>query len=109
MNKFYNPRLYKAAPKVELGAGERIAVSMGGTAPPTPAPGGIAGSGVTAFVQVAAHVQLKDSNSVAPPPPPESFGAYSKKSEGSTGVIAMMDLLVKDLDKEMTIAETEEK
>jgi len=31
------------------------------------------------------------------------------KSEESGGVIAMLDLLVKDLDKEMTVAETEEK
>lgn len=109
LNKFYNPKLYLPPPAQELSEEDRIVVNMGGTAPPTPAPGGIAGSGVTAFVQVAAHVQLKDSNSVAPPPPPESFGAYSKKSEGSTGVIAMLDLLVKDLDKEMTVAETEEK
>jgi chromosome segregation ATPase len=56
------------------------------------------------FAQMSAH-RGKD----APPPPPESFGAYSKKSEESGGVIAMMDLLVKDLDKEMTVAETEEK
>merc|ERR1719335_1199944 len=45
----------------------------------------------------------------APPPPPETFGAYSKKSEESGGVLAMMDLLVKELDKEMTEAEVEEK
>jgi len=45
----------------------------------------------------------------APPPPPESFKAYAKKSEESGGVIAMMDLLVADLDKEMTEAETAEK
>ena len=47
--------------------------------------------------------------SVAPPPPPESFGAYQKKSEDSMGVMAMMDLLLADLDKEMTEAETTEK
>merc|ERR1712194_73395 len=45
----------------------------------------------------------------APPPPPETFGAYKKKSGENTGVLAMMDLLVKDLDKEMTEAATEEK
>merc|ERR1719252_46296 len=44
----------------------------------------------------------------APPPPPETFDAYSKKSEESTGVIAMLDLLVKDLDKEMQEATVEE-
>merc|ERR1719394_545745 len=32
-----------------------------------------------------------------------------KKTEGSSGVIAMIDLLIKDLDKELTEAETEEK
>jgi len=47
--------------------------------------------------------------SAAPPPPPESFDAYSKKSGDSMGVIAMIDKLVMDLDKEMVEAETEEK
>jgi len=54
-----------------------------------------------AFAQVHAHD--------APPPPPETFGAYSKKSEEGGGVIAMIDTLVKELDTEMTEAETEEK
>jgi len=63
MNKFYNPKLYKAA-----------------------------------LIQKA-----------APPPPPESIEAYSKKGEESNGIIAMMDALVRDLDKEMTEAETTEK
>jgi len=45
----------------------------------------------------------------APPPPPESIESYSKKSEESNGIIAMMDALIKDLDKEMTEAEVEEK
>merc|ERR1712066_42432 len=48
-------------------------------------------------------------SSVAPPPPPETFGPYTKKSESSTGVIAMIDLLVADLDKEMQEAEVLEK
>ena len=37
---------------------------------------------------------------------PKTFGAYAKKSGENTGVI---DLLVKDLDKEMTETESEEK
>merc|ERR1719329_441927 len=45
----------------------------------------------------------------APPPPPETFGAYSKKSEESNGVMAKMDAMVADLDKEMQEADTEEK
>jgi len=57
------------------------------------------------FVQVSNHAQ----NVQAPPPPPETFGAYTKKSEDSMGVIAMMDLLITDLDKDLAEAETEEK
>merc|ERR1711885_128581 len=53
LNKFYNPKLYKAPPKRELSEEERITVNMGGTLAPTAAPGGIAGTGVTVFSQVA--------------------------------------------------------
>jgi len=56
------------------------------------------------FVQVAAH-----RSDEAPPPPPESFGAYTKKSEDNAGVTQMIDLLVKDLDKELQEAEVNEK
>merc|ERR1719401_2683641 len=105
LNKFYNRKLYKAPPKVELSAEERILVSQGGTASPTPAPGGIAGTGIA----VLADVSLHEQDGEKPPPPPEAPGAYKKKSEENTGVIAMIDLLIKDLDKEMTEAATGEK
>merc|ERR1719197_419584 len=45
----------------------------------------------------------------APPPPPEAPGAYKKKGEESGGVIAMIDSIIAELDREMTEAETEEK
>merc|ERR1719191_2211199 len=77
---------------------------MGGTLAPTAAPGGIAGTGI-AFAEVSAHSQ--DDSTVKPPPPPEAPGAYKKKSEDTNGVIAMIDLLIKDLDKEMTLADKE--
>merc|ERR1719160_1666532 len=35
MNKFYNPKLYKAPPKRQLSEEERISVNMGGTLAPT--------------------------------------------------------------------------
>merc|ERR1719197_615651 len=110
MQKFYNPKLYKPAPKRELTAEERISVNLGGTMAPTNAPGGIAGTGVAALVQVASHTHAKrDAGEVAPPPPPETYGAYAKKSEMSGGVMAMMDMLVADLDKEIAEMEFEEK
>merc|ERR1712079_668424 len=105
LNKFYNPKLYKAPPKTELSREDRIVENMSGTAAPTGAPGGIAGTGIAVMAQVSAH----DAGQVAPPPPPETFGAYQKKSEDSMGVMAMIDLLIADLDKEMTEAETTEK
>merc|ERR1719498_462361 len=102
LNKFYNPNLHKAAPKRQLSEEERITVNMGGTLAPTTV-GGIAGSGIESFVQTAAH-----KNSAAPPPPPETFGAYSRKSGENTGVIAMIDVLAADLDKETTEAKSTE-
>jgi len=101
LNKFYNPKLYKAPPKRQLSEEDRATLAAGGTLAPTAAPGGIAGTGVTVLSQIKDHS--------APPPPPEAPGAYKKKSEESGGVIAMIDLLIKDLEKEMTVAKTEEK
>merc|ERR1719436_1705866 len=98
LNKFYNPKLYKAPPARQLSEDDQIYVNQVGDIP-TAAPGGIAGTGISAFVQV------RD----APPPPPATAKAYTKKSEESGGVIAMMDLLVADLDKEIQVSTTEEK
>jgi len=103
LNKFYNPALYKPPPKRELSDEDRATLAAGGTLAPTAAPGGIAGTGVTVLADVSEHGVAK------PPPPPEAPGAYKKKGEESNGVIAMIDLLIKDLDKEMTVAKAEEK
>jgi hypothetical protein len=98
LNKFYNPALYKAPPKRELSEEERITVNMGGTLAPTAPPAGIAGTGI-------GLVQASD----APPPPPEANLAYNKKGEESNGVIAMIDLLKSDLEKENLELEMTEK
>merc|ERR1719152_263922 len=58
-----------------------------------------------ALVTISAHGRQTD----APPPPPERPGAFKKKTEESNGVIAMLDDLIADLDKEMTVAQAEEK
>merc|ERR1719240_2487884 len=72
---------------------------MGGTLAPTAAPGGIAGTGIG----------LAQRNAAAPPPPPEANLAYKKSGEESGGVIAMIDLLVADIDKDNQIMEVDEK
>merc|ERR1719194_178629 len=76
--KFYNPVMYKAPERRELTEEERIAVAGGEPDPrdaeeATAAPG-IAGTGITVFAQVRA------ASDAAPPSPPETFGAYTKKT-----------------------------
>merc|ERR1719449_406100 len=58
-----------------------------------------------AFAQVG--VRVKDA--VAPPPPPETFGAYEKSTEKSAGVLGLMDMIVKELEDDIKDAEYEEK
>jgi septal ring factor EnvC (AmiA/AmiB activator) len=89
LNKFYNPKLYKPPPQPEMTDMDRATVAAGGTLTTTPA-GGIAGTGIEALAQVGASQ-------------PGAMG------QESNGVIQMIDILIKDLDKEMTVAETEEK
>merc|ERR1711865_1142411 len=59
LNKFYNPKLYKAPPAKVLTDEDRATQAAGGTVAPA-----------TALVGVSAHV--------APPPPPETAAAFSK-------------------------------
>merc|ERR1719253_853745 len=99
LNKFYNPKLYKAPPKRELTEEDRATLAAGGTLAPTAAPGGIAGTGIGLAQRAAA----------APPPPPEANLSYKKSGQESNGVIAMIDLLVADIDKDNQIMEVDEK
>merc|ERR1719265_1073202 len=107
LNKFYNPSLYKAPATTTLSMEDKLYVEGGGVLPTTAPPGGIAGTGISvaaSFVQISSHSFGK----VAPPPPPETMAAYAKKSSESTGVIAMIDMLIKDLTTEMTEAKSTE-
>mmetsp|Transcript_29418 Transcript_29418/g.64657 ORF Transcript_29418/g.64657 Transcript_29418/m.64657 type:complete len:700 (-) Transcript_29418:39-2138(-) len=105
LNKFYNPKDYKAAPKRELTEEERMYSAYGGDIGTTPAPGGIAGSGAMAFVQIRAREEDSD---VAKPPPAPKVGGF-KKQNASGGVLGMIDMIVQDLKKEMQEHEFEEK
>merc|ERR1719399_50042 len=83
MQKFYNPTLYKAAPKTENTMEEKIIIA--GT-----------------FVQVHSH-------RVALPSAPEMPSGLLQKNAKSAGVIAMMDTIIKDLGDDMKDMEYEEK
>jgi len=90
LNKFYNPKLYKAPPKRVLTEEERITENMGGAS----------------FVQIESHRLHKAD----PGPAPEAPKKFEKKGEQSSGVVAMIDMLIADLDKETqeaTVIETE--
>merc|ERR550514_806336 len=80
--KFYRPNLHKAEQRRELTEEERVAIAAGAPDPrdaeEAVPKGGIAGTGITALAQGA------------PPPPPETWGAYQKKDGKSNGVIALM-------------------
>merc|ERR1712008_68813 len=61
--------------------------------------------GSTVFAEVGVH----DDGKAPPGPPPDTWNAYAKKSDESTNVVAMIDVLIADLDKEMTEVKAEEK
>jgi hypothetical protein len=79
MNKFYQPSLYKAPPTTTV----------------EDSPYG--------FVQLSMHTKRAD-----PGPAPETFKGEYKKSGASTGVIAMMDQMVKDVDMDIKEAKMDE-
>merc|ERR1719166_559172 len=62
----------------------------------------------TALIEMAEHAEHTHSSVQAPPPPPATWDAYAKKSQESTGVIAMLDLLIKDLEKDIAAAKLDE-
>jgi septal ring factor EnvC (AmiA/AmiB activator) len=59
-------------------------------------------SAAAAFLQISRHSHTQ-------PEAPEAPAAYEKKGEESGGVIAMIDALIRDLQKEITEAEMSEK
>jgi len=92
--QFYTPQLHTTT-TTTLAREDQIYTAFGGT--------------VLAQLATMSRHSKASRHSEAPPPPPEAPAAYSKKAEESTGVIAMIDLLIKDLDTEITQAETDEK
>jgi hypothetical protein len=95
LNKFYRPNLYKEAPKRELTEEEKILAASGR-------------SDMIATVAPEVFAQVRSKDDVAPPPPPATWDAYQKKDGKSNGVMALMDMLMKELQDGITEAEHEE-
>merc|ERR1719274_111833 len=105
LNKFYRPNLYKEAPKKELTEEEKILVASGRSdMVATAAPELIAGTTQAVFAQV----RSSDDAAPPPPPPPATWDAYQKKEGKSNGVMALMDMLMKELQDGITESEHEE-
>jgi len=56
-----------------------------------------------AFAEISEHVQAN------PGPPPATWSAFAKQSEANGGVVQMVNLLIADLDKDMTEARADER
>eukprot|EP00448_Togula_jolla_P020656 CAMPEP_0170582070 /NCGR_PEP_ID=MMETSP0224-20130122/7382_1 /TAXON_ID=285029 /ORGANISM="Togula jolla, Strain CCCM 725" /LENGTH=723 /DNA_ID=CAMNT_0010905259 /DNA_START=42 /DNA_END=2213 /DNA_ORIENTATION=+ len=81
LNKFYNPNLYKKPAQSEAGDASEAEAEA-----------------APALIQRRAE----------PGPKPVTWDGYKTKSTGTSNVISMLDLLIRDLTKEMTVAETSE-
>jgi len=53
-------------------------------------------------------VSLHDTAAAAPPPPPETWGAYKKQTEEAGGILNMIQMMIADVEKEITESKTEE-
>merc|ERR1719446_66820 len=96
--KFYAPKLYKPPAKIEQSAEGRIYNSEMGNAAPT--------ENLNSAEIASTAMALAQAD---PGPPPATWSAYKTKGEEHGGVVAMLDLLINDLDKEMTSMTTQEK
>jgi hypothetical protein len=105
LQKFYNPAQYVAPKQREATAADRAAMAAGEEVDLSAAPQYIAGTTQTVFIQE--HQQ--EESAVDPPQAPESYGAYKSKGQKNNGVTGLMDMLVKDLEKEIQAAEHDEK
>jgi regulator of replication initiation timing len=101
LQKFYNPGMHVKPKEREMTREEELAVAAGGEKPDLTQP--------PVFVQVRKHQQSPTSE-LNPGEAPETFeGDYKAKGQKSNSIMALMDMLTKDLEKEITEAEHMEK
>merc|ERR1719473_763518 len=106
LNKFYNPNLYVPPRQRELTEEERIAVNSGEVDPrmaETPAPITDAQGNIVGLAQVRPHGFMQ----AAPPPPPETWSGDLQKKDTS-GVTALIQNLIKELETSIKENEMDE-
>jgi len=87
--KFYNPNLHKEAPQKELSEEEKI----------------IAASTPNFLQRALRRNMIRDDRE----PAPDTWnGDYKTKAQGSSGVVALMDTLLHELEETKTVAKTDE-
>jgi uncharacterized phage infection (PIP) family protein YhgE len=64
-------------------------------------------SAAASMVAVSAH--SAEAADAAPAPPPETWGAYKKQTEEAGGILNMIQMMIADVEKEITESKTEEK
>merc|ERR1712008_535308 len=58
---------------------------------------------------VAVSVHSAEAADAAPPPPPETWGAYKKQTQEAGGNLNTIQMMIADVEKEITESKTEEK
>jgi len=101
LNKFYNPKLDAAAPKQEPADSTASVLQASESSDQSDN----ADAGEAMLIQISARAKATDS----PSSPPETLKQRKGGSQESMGVLEMIDLLIKDLDNQMTEAEATEK
>jgi len=111
LNKFYNPKLYSGAALISVGGVPMPAVSH-----PSFAAAAATVNLLDSFNDAPSFLQSDDEQSDdeqsgkdQPDVPPESPGEYEKQGEGNGGVLALIDTLIQDLDKEIAEMKADEK
>merc|ERR1719330_1662260 len=66
-------------------------------------------SAAASLATVFLHEGGEAAGSAAPPPPPETWGAYKKQTEGAGGIMGMLQMMISDVEKEITESKTDEK
>merc|ERR1719231_1561191 len=87
LQKFYNPALYVPPPKEELSAEDQIIANL------------------ASFAEVSRH----QVHRARQPEMPAGVGGYEKKTQKSGGVMALMDMITKDLTASLAETEHDEK